>query len=121
MPKILVVDDSMVNVKLVRESLKLEGFTVIEANSGQEALKKAARENPEAIFLDIRMADINGVEVMKKLKATPGFEKTPMIAITACTMEGDREKLLAEGFDDYISKPVSLMELIEKAKRYCPG
>ena len=121
MEKILVVDDSMVNVKLVRESLKMAGFTVIEANSGTEGLKKALKERPKAVFLDIQMADLNGVEVMKRLKGTPGFEDLPVIAITASVGGGARERLLAEGFDDYISKPVSLTELLDKARRYCKG
>ena len=119
MKKALVIDDSPANLKLARMSLENAGFDVLEAASGLDGLKLAMRHRPEVIFLDIQMPNMNGVEVLKKIKATPLLSTTTVIAVTARSMAGDRENFLSEGFDGYLSKPISINELVAKAKESC--
>lgn len=119
MSKILIVDDSPVNLKLARMSLQSAGFGTLEAESGFDALKLAIRHKPALIFLDINMPDMDGVAVMEKMRETPAIADIPLVALTASAMKGDREKFLDKGFDDYISKPLSIEGLVETAKKYC--
>ncbi len=119
MKKALVIDDSPANLKLAQVTLENAGFEVIAAESGFDGLKLAMQHRPKVIFLDIQMENMDGIEVMKKIKDTPALSGTPVIAVTARNMAGDKESFLAEGFDDYISKPISIHELVEKAKISC--
>ena len=118
MYKILVVDDVESNVRLVQAILDPFGYEVIEAYSGHEAVIKAESELPNLIFMDINMPEMDGVESMKRIKALPALIDVPIIAYTAYAMDGDREKLLFEGFDEYLSKPISSAGLIGTVKRH---
>ena len=112
--KILVTDDSLLNRKLIRDILKSAGHEVTEASDGFEGINKAKEDLPDLILMDIHMANMDGITAMKKIREIPELKGTPVIAITAYAMKGDRKKIIAEGFDDYISKPVSINDLIDK-------
>ncbi len=114
MGKILVTDDSLLNRKLIRDILKSAGHEVIEASDGLEGINKAKEELPDLILMDIHMPNMDGITAMKKIREIPELKETPVIAITAYAMKGDRKKIIAEGFDDYIPKPVSIKDLIDK-------
>ena len=113
MKKVLVVDDDPINRKVAREALSIYSHEVIEAKNGEESIIMAKKLVPDVILMDIQMPGINGTEAMKKIREQPGLNKIPIIAITAYAMKGDREKLLNEGFSGYISKPVSIRELLK--------
>ena len=117
MHKILVIDDSMFNVKIVQAAMTSLGYEVVEAYNGNEGVIKAKKELPNLIFMDINMPVMDGIESMKRIKEVPALKKIPVIAYTAYAMNGDKEMLLAEGFDEYLSKPVSISGLIDTAKK----
>jgi CheY-like chemotaxis protein len=111
MKKILIVDDKATSRELLRTVLEKQGYTIIEASNGQEALEKTRSEAPDLILLDLQMPLRNGYEVLAELRKDPAYAKLPIIALTASAMQGDREKALAAGFTGYLAKPVTLADL----------
>ena len=108
---ILVVEDNPMNMKVVLMTLKRYGYTLLEAVDGEQALEMATREKPDLILMDIQLPKIDGMEVTRRLRQMPDFKQTPIIALSAYAMKGDREKGMEAGFDDYLSKPVNTREL----------
>ncbi|MBR1391398.1 MAG: EAL domain-containing protein [Lachnospiraceae bacterium] len=121
--KILVVDDTPMNLVVVRELLKRTGVMIDEAYSGAECLQYAADTRYDLIFLDYRMPEMDGIETRRRLKELePNANKdTPVIAFTANAISGSREKFLNEGFDDYITKPIDGERLERLLLMYLPG
>ncbi|MFZ3122071.1 MAG: response regulator [Thermodesulfovibrionales bacterium] len=116
--KILIVDDNQDGRELVVKILKNRGYQMIEAVDGEEALEKAIAENPDLILMDISIPKIDGYEVTRRLKSQIKFKDTPIIALTAHAMKGDREKAIEAGCDGYISKPINIHELPDQIKSY---
>jgi two-component system cell cycle response regulator DivK len=119
--KILVVEDNEDSRELVVKILKNKGYQMIEAVDGEEAIDKALKEKPNLILMDISIPKIDGREVTKKLKSMEEFAEIPIVALTAHAMKGDREKVLGEGFEGYISKPINIRELPEQVRSYLKG
>ncbi len=109
--KILVVDDNVDNLELVVKILSKKGYRIIEAVDGEQALAKAVDEVPDLILMDISLPKMDGYEVTKRLQEMDDYKNIPIIALTAHAMKGDREKALAMGCCDYISKPINIREL----------
>ncbi len=109
--KILVVEDNQDNRELVVKVLKINGYQVIEAVDGEEALEKTKTENPDLILMDLFIPKIDGYEVTKRLKSDRDLRSIPVIALTAHAMKGDMEVALAAGCDGYIPKPIDVREL----------
>jgi two-component system cell cycle response regulator DivK len=109
--KILIVEDHPLHMKLMEMTLRDKNYTLLKATDGQEALDMAVRERPDLILMDIRLPKMNGFEVTKKLRENPEFSHTPIIALTAHAMAGDRESVLKSGCDTYLSKPVDTRQL----------
>lgn len=105
--KILVVDDEADIVELVSYNLKKEGFTVITASNGREAVQLAADHKPEVVILDVMMPGMNGFEVCAALRSAPGTASASVVFLTARSTEIDQLRGLELGADDYIQKPVS--------------
>lgn len=103
--KVAVIEDSPDNRLLIQVFLE-EHFAVQEYESGMEALEHMPQHPPDLILMDISLPEIDGVEVLKRLKQLPILGDLPVVALTAHAMRGDREKFLALGFDAYISKPI---------------
>jgi len=116
--KILIVDDNQDSRELVVKILKKAGYQMIEAIDGEEALEKATAENPDLILMDISIPKIDGYEVTRRLKSQVKFKDTPIIALTAHAMKGDREKALGAGCEGYISKPIDIHELPNQIKSH---
>lgn len=116
--KILIVDDNQDSRELAVKVLKNRGYQMIEASDGEEALEKALAEKPDLILMDISIPKINGYEVTRRLKSQADFKATPIIALTAHAMKGDKEKALESGCDGYISKPINVHELPDQIKSY---
>jgi signal transduction histidine kinase/ActR/RegA family two-component response regulator len=108
---LLLADDNQANRAMIREFLTRQGFRVIIAETGPEALELATANRPDLILMDIQLEQLSGLEVTRRLRTISGFSRLPIIAFTALAMPGDREQCLAAGMDDYISKPVGLKEL----------
>lgn len=111
--KVLIVDDNKLNIKVARKVLQKYQFQIDEVFSGEECIRKVEEKVYDLIFMDIMMPGLDGVETLKILKKNPLF-KTKVIALTADAIEGARERLLNEGFDEYVSKPIN-KELINEA------
>ncbi|MDH4318285.1 MAG: response regulator [Desulfobulbaceae bacterium] len=118
--KILVVDDNNDSRELVVKILKKQGYTLYTAVDGEDALQKAEQERPDLILMDISLPKLDGHEVTKRLKSKDEFKNIPIIALTAHAMKGDREKSLAAGCDDYLSKPFNIRELPGFIKKHLP-
>ncbi|MEW6517572.1 MAG: response regulator [candidate division FCPU426 bacterium] len=112
--KIMVVDDEPDIVKLVKISLEMANYEVIEAFSGLEALEKSKGVVPSLYLLDIMMPDMNGYEVCERLKADDRTKNVPVVMLTAKGQKGDAEQGLKVGADDYIIKPFDPYELGEQ-------
>ena len=106
MSRILVVEDNPENLELMRYLLHAFGHVTLSANNGEDGVTIASRERPDIIVCDIDMPKLDGYGVARTLKSDPTLCRTPLIAVTALAMLGDREKVLAAGFDGYIGKPI---------------
>ena len=111
---VLLVEDNASNVETIGDYLRFKGYTLVIASNGIEALVKAEEINPDLILMDIQMPVMDGLEATRRLRADPRFTSTPIIALTALAMTGDRERCIEAGATDYLSKPVSLKELTKK-------
>jgi two-component system alkaline phosphatase synthesis response regulator PhoP len=112
--KILIADDEPDIVEIVGYNLTREGYTVVTAKDGDDAIAKAKSSKPDLIILDIMMPKKNGVEVCEILRAQPGFQDTLIIFLTALSDESSHIKGLETGADDFISKPISPKVLLSK-------
>jgi CheY-like chemotaxis protein len=117
---ILVVEDERDNMFFITEALSVSGYVISTAGDGQEAVKTATKEMPDLILMDLRLPVLSGYEARKWIKETEGLKDVPVIALTASAMKGDREKILAAGFDGYLAKPVHPDDLIKKVEE-CLG
>lgn len=117
MVKILVVDDESRNRRLLDVFLKAEGFDVLQAATGAEALALVAAELPDAVLLDLMMPDMDGFQVMQRLKELPGTRPIPIIIVSALDDLAARQRVLASGAEDFIGKPVDRWELSVRLRR----
>lgn len=115
---VLLAEDNEENILTVKDYLEVKGFEVIVARNGLEALDQTKSKYPDIILMDIQMPDMDGLEAIRRIRIDLGVKDTPIIALTALAMPGDREKCLAAGADEYLSKPVLLKELVRKIHSY---
>lgn len=118
--RILVVEDNHDNMTLITDVLHSLDYDVIAARDGEDGLKTAKDEKPALILLDLSLPKMDGWTVARSLKSDsdPDVVKIPIIALTAHAMVGDREKAIAAGCNDYLSKPINLRELASKLNQY---
>ncbi len=115
---ILYVEDNPQNMRLVRKMLEVVGYRVIEAQDGLSGIEAALIHQPDIILMDMNLPDMDGLSVTAELRSLPQFANTPIIALTANTMHGDRERFIARGCDAYLAKPISRNELINTIHRF---
>ncbi len=118
MARVLVVEDNPASLDLMIYLFKAFGHTPLSARDGLEGIAVAQREHPDLILCDIQLPGANGVEVCRRLKKDPALRDTPLVAVTAYAMVGDREKLLAEGFNGYLSKPINPQTFMDEMTPY---
>ncbi|MCX9014551.1 MAG: response regulator [Candidatus Methanoperedens sp.] len=116
--KVLVVEDNPLNMELLQDVIELAGFTVHGAGSGGEAVEMAQKETYDLIVMDIGLPDIDGIETARLIRSRPEYKNTPIIAVTAFAMPGDRKRFLASGFTDYLPKPVDIREFTNLLGKY---
>jgi len=109
--KVMIVEDNPQNMKLIEMLLRSRSYILLKACDGEEALDMATREQPDLIVMDMQLPKMSGVEVTKRLRQMPVFSHTPIIALTAFAMRGDKERFLEAGCNAYISKPINTREL----------
>lgn len=117
MKTILIADDKETGRELVRTVLEKAGHQVLEAHNGIDALDIANRHRPDLIILDLHMPGLDGFAVVKELRALGHFSTSPIMALTASAMQGDRQKAMDAGFTAYITKPISLSQLRSEVDR----
>lgn len=112
---ILLVDDDLTLREMYEERLKAEGFSIIQASNGEEAIAKAKDSKPNVVLLDIMMPKVNGFDVLKEIKASPELQKIPVIVLTELIQDVDREQGKKLGAADYIVKSETMPgEVINK-------
>ncbi|HEY3476699.1 MAG TPA: PAS domain S-box protein [Anaerolineales bacterium] len=112
-PRILLVEDTKEVIMMLKDYLELAGYQVFTAQDGIDGIVQARHVKPDLILMDVQMARMDGIETTRKLRGDPNFRYTPIIALTALAMPQDRERCLAVGMDEYISKPVNLKALVK--------
>ena len=105
---ILVVEDNERNRKLVRTILRHRGFAVVECEDGESALTLARLHSPALVLMDIELPGIDGIQALGRLRADPATAPIPVIAVTASVTPGERDRVVAAGFDGYIAKPIEI-------------
>ena len=111
-PRILVVEDNPLNLKLVRDVLGAAGYDVMEATSGEEGLLAATEHPPDLVLMDLQLPGIDGAETMRRLREGPLAENVPVVAVTAFAMAEDQANATRAGFDGYLQKPISVRALV---------
>jgi PAS domain S-box-containing protein len=110
-PLILLAEDNESNIFTISSYLGAKGYDLLVATNGREAIAMALAEKPDLILMDIQMPEMDGLEAIQQIRSNPDLAKTPIIALTALAMSGDKERCLAAGANDYISKPIKLKHL----------
>lgn len=121
MANILVIEDNPENLELMGFLLKAFGHAPMPASDGEQGLAAIARQKPELIVCDIHLPGIDGYEVARRVKNDPRLDGIPLVAVTALAMVGDRDKVLASGFDGYISKPIEPRKFVEQVESFLPA
>jgi two-component system, cell cycle response regulator DivK len=114
---ILIIEDNEKNRKLVRDVLQVKGHKTIESETAEEGLKLAIEKSPNLILMDIQLPGMDGITALKQLKAEAKTKSIPVIAVTASAMTYNRQTMLAEGFDGYQSKPISVKDFLGEIER----
>jgi len=117
MPRVLVVDDDPQVLKLLRVNFELEGFEVMSATNGEEALELVGRDTPDVVVCDVMMPGIDGLEVVRRLRAHPDTVSLPLVVVSAKAQRADVRAGLKLGADEYVTKPFDPAELIEIVQR----
>jgi two-component system cell cycle response regulator DivK len=117
MPKVLLVEDNEMNRDMLSRRLARRGFDVLMAVDGEQGVQMAKTELPDLILMDMSLPVLDGWEATRRIKAEAITKSIPLIALTAHAMAGDREKSLQAGCDDYDTKPIELLRLVDKMDR----
>ena len=115
---ILLVEDDFMNMRLAQHVLEAEGYSVVKATTGWEALNQIKTDLPDLILMDIQLPDIDGMTLARIIRASEAARETVILAMTAFAMKGDREKILKTGCNDYISKPINVENFISTVRKY---
>ena len=118
---ILIAEDDAKCRKLLADVLQAGGHATLTAENGKRAMELARSAKPDLIIMDIQMPVLDGLCAVKVLKSNPDTRSIPAIAVTALAMHDDRERMLAAGFDGYLSKPVSIKDLRTEVNRFLGG
>jgi two-component system cell cycle response regulator DivK len=118
MKRILVIEDTEDNRRIIRDLLTTVGYELIEATDGEAGVAAAAREQPDLVLMDIQLPVMDGYEATRRIKADPATAHIPVIAVTSYALSGDEEKTRAAGCDGYIAKPFSPRQLLATVREF---
>jgi CheY-like chemotaxis protein len=116
-PLVLIAEDNLISLQTISDYLSNIPYRIVTAINGSQAIEKALETRPDIILMDIQMPQMDGLEAIRRLRSMEAFQHTPIIAITALVMPGDRERCLAAGADDYMGKPLRLSELKQRMEK----
>ena len=120
MPVALIVDDSEANRKLARDVLRADGFQTVEAATGAEGIVLAFERLPDVILMDLRLPDMDGTEATRRLHYDERTARTPVVALSAVSLEGNDDWLEATGFAGWLEKPIHVATFAEQVRGFCP-
>ena len=115
---VLIVEDNELNMKLFNDLLEAYGYRTIKTMSGQDAMSLARAHRPDVILMDIQLPEISGEDIIEWMKSDPDLRAIPIIAVTACAMKGDEERIRAKGCEAYLSKPISVAKFLEVVQSF---
>jgi two-component system cell cycle response regulator DivK len=118
MNPILIVEDNDKNLKLVRDVLQFKGYPTVEAMTAAEGLRLAREKRPALILMDIQLPDFDGITALARLREEPLTRQIPVIAISASAMPDEQHRIVASGFDAYITKPIDVKGFIATVERF---
>jgi CheY-like chemotaxis protein len=121
MTTILLVEDNEMNRDMLARRLKRRGFEIVCAVDGSEAIEMATSSHPDLILMDMSLPVLDGWEATRRIKENPASQAIPIVALTAHAMEGEREKALDAGCDEYDTKPVEIDRLLRKIEQFLGG
>lgn len=116
----MIVEDNPQNMKLAAAVLEKSGYGVLKANDADTGIMLARQESPDIILMDVQLPGMDGLTATKLLKKESATKQIPIIALTAFAMKGDRERIIAAGCDDYVSKPIRYKEFLETVQKWAP-
>lgn len=116
--RVLVIEDNPANMELMVYLLEAFGYEVLAAGDGHQGIAAARADRPALVVCDIHLPHLDGYAVVRALKSEPALRDIPAIAVTALAMSGDREKLLAAGFDGYLSKPIDPEAFVQAIEEF---
>jgi two-component system cell cycle response regulator DivK len=118
MKRILVVEDTEDNRRIIRDLLTSAGYEMIEAATGEQGVAMAAEHHPDLILMDIQLPVLDGYEATRRIKANPALRHIPVIAVTSYALSGDEERTREAGCDAYVAKPFSPRLLLAKVREF---
>jgi two-component system, cell cycle response regulator DivK len=118
MSKILIVEDNEKNMKLVRDILRHQGHQTLEAVTGEEGIRLAREHRPDLVLMDIQLPDIDGITALRRMRENTALDAMPVLAVSASVMPEEQHKIVASGFDAYITKPIVLRSFVETVQRF---
>lgn len=116
--QILIVEDNATNMELITYLLSSFGYRVRTARNGLTGLQMAQSGGDALILTDVLMPEMDGYELVRRIKQEPALQGTPVVAVTALAMSGDRERILSAGFDGYVAKPIDPQHFIAEVRRF---
>ena len=118
MSTILIVEDNEKNMKLVRDILRHKGHATLEAVTGEECVRLARERRPDLVLMDIQLPDIDGIAALRRIRADPSLDAIPVLAVSASVMPDEQQKIVASGFDAFITKPINLKQFLDTVQRF---
>lgn len=118
--RMLLIEDDAANMELMRYLLNAFGHTCLCAQNGTAGLELALKDSPDLIICDVHLPRLDGYGVIRQIRSDPRLQHFPVVAVTALAMAGDRDRLLAAGFDGYISKPIEPEIFVETIEQFLP-
>ncbi len=118
MSTILIVEDNEKNMKLVRDILLHQGHQTLEAVTGEEGVRLAREHRPDLVLMDIQLPDIDGITALRRIRENTALDAMPVLAVSASVMPDEQHKIVASGFDAYITKPIVLRSFVETVQRF---
>ena len=117
MSTILIVEDNEKNMKLVRDILRHNKYATLEATNGLDGVRIATESRPDLVLMDIQLPDIDGIEALRRIRLERALDALPVIAVSASVMPDDQQKIVASGFDAFITKPINLKQFLATVQR----
>jgi len=118
--RILIVDDNPTNLSLMEYLLRAFGHRVFTAANGERGVQLAKQEGPDLILMDLHMPEVGGVEALRRLRGDPAMREMRIVAVTASASVGERGRILSEGFDGYIAKPITPETFVSQVEHFLP-